>query len=163
MTASPPQAQASPRTASARRPCLPLVSLVLLLATPLSAEVLEDITAASDAAKGTVEQALADQDGGLLASIFTDDAVVISSRGATIKGRSTIRASATLAFLTMGSGQLEVSRRYISVVDSTGYETGNYLFRRGGDDEPGQTFSGRYTVIWELEEGAWKIGRALGQ
>jgi uncharacterized protein (TIGR02246 family) len=140
---------------------LPLV-LFLLSAGPLSAGIREDITAASDEARATVGKALADEDGGLLASIFTDDAVVISSRGQTIKGRSTIRASATLAFLTLGSGKLDLARQYLSIIDSTGYEAGRYVFRRGEGEELDPAFSGKYLVIWEIEDGAWKVARAVG-
>jgi uncharacterized protein (TIGR02246 family) len=136
--------------------------LVFALAVRVTAGFTEEISAASDAARVTITKALEEEDAGLLASVFTDDAVVISSSGQSIQGRTSIRAAAILAFLTLGSGQLEAVRHYISVVDSTGYETGHYLFQRGEIDESSPAFSGHYTVIWQQEDGVWKIARAIG-
>lgn len=123
---------------------------------------LEDVRAASDSAGATIRKAVVDEDGTALASVFTEDGAIISPNGQVIRGRLTIKTSATLLFLTMGGGSLDLVRQGISLIDSTAYETGHYSFRRSDDESTDQTWSGRYTVIWQREVGRWKIDRIIG-
>lgn len=140
-----------------------LIPLMFLLgSSSLPANDLEDVTAASDAAHITIRQALAEEDGGLLASVFTDDGAIISPSGQVIRGRLTIRTSATLLFLTMGGGDLKVTRNGINIIDSTAYETGQYTFRRTGNEAEDRAWSGRYTALWRKETGEWRVSRAIG-
>jgi len=122
---------------------------------------LEDVTAASDSMRTVIRQALADEDGGLLASIFTEDGAVISPDGRVVRGRMTLRASATLLFMTLGGGETEINRHSINLIDSTAYETGRFVFRRSGD-ETTQVWQGAYTAVWRREAGLWKVACAIG-
>ena len=122
---------------------------------------LDDVTAASDSLQAVVREALAEEDGGLLASIFTEDGAVISPDGRVVRGRLTLRASATLLFMTMGGGEIEIKRSAISLIDSTAYETGRFVFTRTGD-ESGDIWRGSYAAIWQREAGRWKVHRAIG-
>lgn len=122
-----------------------------------------DVTAASDSAFATIRTALADESGSKLASIFTSDAAIIMPSGQSVEGRLTIRATATLMLTAFGSGKLTVNRQHISIVDDTPYETGSYSFERPLDgDGKVQRYAGRYTLIWQREDGVWKIHRAIG-
>jgi len=122
---------------------------------------LEDVTAASDSIQMVISRALADEDGTLLTSIFTEDGAVISPDGRVVRGRMTLRASATLLFMTMGSGKIEINRHSISLIDSIAYETGRFVFRRSADDTK-QVLQGAYTAVWSQEIGTWKIACAIG-
>ena len=122
---------------------------------------LEDVTAASDSIQVVISKALADEDGALLASIFTEDGAVISPDGSVVRGRMTLRASAALLFMTMGSGEIEINRHNISLIDSIAYETGRFVFRRSGDDTK-QALQGSYTAVWRQEIGTWKIACTIG-
>ena len=125
------------------------------------ADDLADVTVASDSMKTVIRKALTDENGGLLASIFTEDGAVISPDGRVIRGQITLRTSATLLFLTMGGGEIEINRHSLSLIDSTAYETGRFVFKRSGD-ETNQIWQGSYTAIWQREAGQWKVARALG-
>lgn len=138
-----------------------LLALSLTLAGPTQATDLEEVTAASDKMHSTVRKALAEEDGDLLASVFTEDGAVISPNGRVVSGQLTLKTSATLLFMTMGGGSIEISRQSLSLIDGTAYESGRYIFKRS-DDETNQSWQGLYVAIWQREEGKWKVSRALG-
>ncbi len=108
-----------------------------------------------------VRKALSEEDGDLLASVFTEDGAIISPDGRVVSGQMTLKTSATLLFMTMGGGDIEISRQSLSVIDGTAYESGRFVFQRSGD-ETNQTWPGSYVAIWQHEEGKWKVRRALG-
>jgi uncharacterized protein (TIGR02246 family) len=128
----------------------------------LRADVIADVTAASDSAHATVITALQKSDGAKLASVFTGDGAVITPYGQSFEGRLTIRATATLMLTAFGSGKLTITRQSISVVDGVPYETGQYRFTRRLEKNRTQRYTGRYTLIWKREDGVWKVYRAIG-
>jgi len=140
-------------------------SLALILAAvgPLSATAdgLADLQKASDTAHAVVRRALVEEDGSALASVFTENGAVISPTGQVVRGRTTIRASAILLLLTMGGGEMKISRQDLHLIDSTGYETGLYTFRKAGESKD-RVWTGHYTAIWEKEDSQWKVARAIG-
>lgn len=130
--------------------------------TSIHGSTLDDLMTASNAAHATVTVALVEEEGADLASVFTDKAVIITPRGRSIRGRFTIRTSASILLPGIGGGRLNISRQTLNLIDSTGYETGSYTFTRVGKDDKEETYSGRYTAIWQVEDGRWKIDRLLG-
>lgn len=138
-----------------------LIGLVLGL-TPVGAADLTKITAASDKAAARVSKALLEEDAGVLVSIFTEDGAIIAPSGQMIRGRLTIKTSASLLFMTMGGGKLKINRRNISIIDNNAYETGRYTFQQGDEDSPAKAFTGSYTIVWLKEQGEWKVDRLIG-
>ena len=136
--------------------------LIAWLATTVSAGPIEEIRNASDTAKAIVQRAIAEEDGAALAIVFAENGAVIAPTGEVLKGRLTLKASAMLLMMTLGGGDLKITRHNLNLIDSTGYETGAFTFRRTGSDKSEKAWVGRYTVIWEKEAGQWKIARAIG-
>ncbi|MCX6835178.1 MAG: nuclear transport factor 2 family protein [candidate division Zixibacteria bacterium] len=143
-------------------PLLTNLLLIAFFAAAVSAGPIEEIRSASDTAKALVQRAIAEEDGAALATVFAEDGVVIAPTGEVLKGRLTLKASAMLLMMTLGGGDLKVTRHNLNLIDSTGYETGAFTFRRTGSDKSEKAWVGRYTVIWEREAGQWKIARAIG-
>lgn len=141
---------------------LPNLLLMAGFAMTVSAGPIEEVRSASDTAKALVQRAIAEEDGAALATVFAEDGVLIAPTGEVLKGRLTLKASAMLLMMTLGGGDLKVTRHTINLIDSTGYETGAFTFRRTGSDKSEKAWVGRYTVIWEKEAGLWKIARAIG-
>ena len=141
-----------------------LVSILVLNSRPpaLSAANLDSVLAASDAAHVIVSAAIAEGDGGKLASVFASDGAVMSPGGQTIEGKLTIRATATLLLTTMGTGTLIINRHDLSMIENRAYETGEYTLKQPVDDNKYRTYSGRYTIIWIQEDSVWKIYRVIG-
>ncbi len=139
-----------------------LVPVILPNGSPLPTGGQQILTETSDAAHAAVREALIEEDGAKLASIFTEDGAIISPDGRLLRGRLTIRASASLLFLTSGGGELETTRHNLTIIDSVGYETGRFIFRRAAGDRQIIAWSGRYTIIWQPEGGRWKVARAIG-
>ena len=138
------------------------VTLLLLPAGTASADLLEEVTAASDSARAIAKTALVEKDAGKIASLFTEDAAVIDENGRSIRGRFTIRATLTLLLMATGETEVEISRFDLNLIDSTGYETGKYTLRETSEDGKNRTFTGRCTLIWRFEDKGWKIDRAIG-
>ena len=150
---------------AAVRSAVLLVCLLLGWAFPAGrawAGAVDEVMAASDVAQRTVIRALKESDGGALASVFTSDAAVITPHGQSFEGRLTIRTTATLMLAAFGGGELTITRQSLAVVDGVPYESGHYTFKRRLENDRVQTYSGRYTLIWKREDGAWKVYRAIG-
>jgi len=128
----------------------------------LTAAALDDLRSASDSARAVVQRALAQEDGAVLSSVFTENGAVISPTGEVLKGRLTLKASAMLLMMTLGGGDLTLKRHNLSLLDSTGYETGSFTFRKADSGKDDRNWVGRYTVIWEKENDQWKISHAIG-
>ena len=137
------------------------ITLLALLCplTSVMAQSKDDVIAASDAAARTVVKAVIEEDADLLASVFTENGALIAPDGRRIQGRSTIKASATLLFLTLGGGELKTARLTLSVIDGTAYETGDYVFRK---DKDKPAIKGKYVVVWKQEENRWKVAVVIG-
>jgi ketosteroid isomerase-like protein len=126
------------------------------------AAVPEDLRLASDSAGATVRRALSEEEGTVLASVFTENGAVISPSGEVLRGRMTLKASAMLLMMTLGGGDLTLKRHNLNLLDSTGIETGSFTFRKADAAKDDRGWVGRYTVIWERENNQWKISRAIG-
>jgi ketosteroid isomerase-like protein len=127
-----------------------------------AAAVPDDLRSASDSASSVVQRALAEEDGAALASVFTENGALISPTGEVLKGKLTLKASAMLLMMTLGGGDLTLKRHNLNLLDSVGYETGSFTFREDDSEKDDRGWVGRYTVIWEKENGQWKISRAIG-
>lgn len=138
------------------------IGIMMAGQTVLLAGEIEAVTAASDRAQATIQEAVIDKDGASLASVFTENGAVVAPSGQVVRGRITIRASATLLFLTLGGGHLELTRDNLSLIDNTAYETGRYSFRRTGPAQKDRVWTGSYTAIWLVEEDRWRIDRLIG-
>lgn len=132
------------------------------MATSASASELDTVRKASDSAHVTVREAISEGDGGKLASVFTSDGAVISPGGQTIEGRLTIRVTASLLLSSMGAGTLTTLRHDLSLIDDLAYETGEYTMRQPIADNKVRRYSGKYTIIWKVEDKSWKIYRVIG-
>lgn len=139
-----------------------VLTWLLVGITPVLAADQDDVTTASNNAAAKVSQALLDEDAQKLASIFSDDGAIIVPSGQMIRGRLTIKASASLLFMTMGGGKLKINRSNISILDSNAYETGRYTFHKGEGDAQVEAWNGSYTIVWLFEEGQWKVDRLIG-
>jgi ketosteroid isomerase-like protein len=141
--------------------CIGIVLVGLSYSTPVAA-VPDDLRSASDSARVRVERALVEEDGAALSSVLAENGAVISPTGEVLKGKLTLKASALLLMMTLGGGDLTLKRHNLNLLDSTGYETGSFTFRKADSGKDDRDWVGRYTVIWEKENGQWKISRALG-
>ena len=128
----------------------------------LAAAVPDDLRSASDSARTVVQRALVEEDGAALSSVFTENGAVISPTGEVLKGKLTLKASAMLLMMTLGGGDLTLKRHNLNLLDSTGYETGSFTFRKADSGKDDRDWVGRYTVVWEKENNQWKISRAIG-
>jgi uncharacterized protein (TIGR02246 family) len=138
-----------------------LLGVVTVLAPRAGAEELEDLKAASDSVHQTIIAALADEDSQLLASVFTGEGAIIAPTGESMLGRLTIRASATLLFLTVEAGEVDIDRYSLNIIDGEGYETGRYLYKEPAGEGQSRQYMGRYTLVWQKEDGRWRVHRAI--
>jgi uncharacterized protein (TIGR02246 family) len=138
------------------------LAISIVISGTSQADDLDEVTAASDSLQTVIGRALADEDSDLLASVFTEDGAVISPNGRVVRGRMTLKASAALLFMTMGSGDIEIDRHNLSLIDDTGYETGRFVFKRSGEEANRATFAGSYTAVWQREAGRWKLAVIVG-
>lgn len=141
--------------------CL-LCAWMLIAALSAFASEIDTVRKASDSAHVTVREAIAEGDGEKLASVFTSDGAVISPGGQTIEGRLTIRVTASLLLSSMGAGTLTTSRHDLSLIDDLAYETGEYTMWQPVDEKKSRSYSGKYTIIWKMEDKNWKIYRVIG-
>lgn len=149
------------RNSLTSRLAIALLAVLALSAAPVVAEELDDLKAASDSVHKTIVAALADENSRLLASVFTDEGAIIAPTGESMLGRLTIRASATLLFLSVEAGEVDVDRYSLNIIDGEGYETGRYLYKEPRGDAGERQFMGRYTLIWQKEDGRWRVHRAI--
>ena len=126
------------------------------------AQSTDAVLAASNAAGRTVREAVLEEDGEKLATVFTENAALIAPDGRRVQGRTTIRASATLLFLTLGGGELNRTRLTMNMVDGVAYETGSYEFFKDPGDKQASAIKGKYVVVWKQEQNLWKIAVAIG-
>lgn len=124
----------------------------------------QQILTASDLALKTVRSAIANSDGSAFASVFTSDAKIVTPKGQSVSGRTSIYFAATIILKTYDGFQLSVTRDSVKVVKNTGIEHGSYVLRQAGEKEgdPAVTYTGTYSLTWKKEEGAWKISHAVG-
>jgi len=139
-------------------------ALVFSLAAGIPAnDELAEITRASNSSLTTLTKALATEDSGLLASLFTSNGSIHSSNGYQVSGRLSIRMASKMAMLSSGGGKLSVIRDTIALIDSAYQETGAYTFRVSAENAKSQkTYRGHYQLVWSKEDKVWKISRAVG-
>lgn len=139
-----------------------ICNCLMIMAISASASEIDAVRKASDSVHVTVREAIAEGNGGKLASVFTSDGAVISPGGQTIEGRLTIRVTASLLLSSMGAGTLTTSRYDLSLIDDLAYETGEYTMWQPVDEKKSRSYSGKYTIIWKMEDKSWKIYRVIG-
>lgn len=138
-----------------------LLTVIALSASPAAAEELDDLKAASDSVHKTIVAALADENSQLLASVFTEEGAIIAPTGESMLGRLTIRASATLLFLSVEAGEVDIDRYSLNIIDGEGYETGRYLYKEPDGGQQARQYMGRYTLVWQKDDGRWRVHRAI--
>ena len=128
------------------------------------ADELDDVKKSSRAANSNLKKALINEEGSLLASVFSKDATVTAPNGSSISGRLTIRTTATLLLMTRGGGELTVTSDSLVAIDSLNAyrENGQYTFSQPSGNGQSRKFSGRFEVLWTKEDNLWKIASLVG-
>lgn len=100
-------------------------------------------------------------DSAAIASIFTEDAVYLSSaKEGFVTGRPAIRSLFAARFEAARFLEVTITTASVQVEGDAAYELGtNRLTVQAGDAAP-VTRTGRYLTVWKLQpDGAWRIHR----
>ena len=140
-----------------------LLSVALWL--PVSGLILagseDDLRVASDSTLAAAQAAIKDKDSGKLLSLLSDDAAVITENGRVVQGYMTLRTALMAVFLLSGGSQVSIDRYSLNLIDSTGYETGQYTVKQSLENGSEKKYTGKFTLIWKKESGRWKVHRAI--
>ncbi|MEK6333674.1 MAG: nuclear transport factor 2 family protein [Acidobacteriota bacterium] len=128
-----------------------------------STEVLAEARRAIDKGNAQWVEAWAKGDPSLTASLFTDDGVMLASKGRLIKGRQSIfeRQKAAMAGVEPGV-KVTVTTVDVWLDGDTAYETGKYKYEYKEKGKPGID-EGRYVTMWKRQkDGSWKLVMDMG-
>jgi uncharacterized protein (TIGR02246 family) len=128
----------------------------------LQSESTADVQAAIDRGNRAYLEALERGDSVAYSSLFTDDAISMPARGASIRGRDAIEASVAGAFkhVAFRSGRIRTAETRVE--GNTAYELGGYTFEITADGAE-QRLAGRYLVVWQKVRNTWKIAVEASQ
>jgi len=138
------------------------IGLLCLFSGPLLADEFEGLKATSDSTLEFLQKAIEEKDSDPVLSILTSDAAIITTHGKVVQGYLTMKTSLTAIFFLAGNYKVEIKRHSLNLIDSVGYETGMYTLRQLMEDGTERQLTGRFTLIWQKEDGTWKIHRAIG-
>ena len=108
-------------------------------------------------------EAWAKGDPSMTASLFTDDGVLLASKGRLIKGRQAIfeRQKAAMAGVDPGA-KVTVTTVDVWLDGDIAYETGKYKYEYTEKGKPAVD-EGRYVTMWKRQkDGGWKLVMDMG-
>jgi uncharacterized protein (TIGR02246 family) len=133
---------------------------VLRRKPPTLAEVQEAIDLGND----RYVDSLCNADAEGYANLFLPDGMSLPSQGSILRGRDAIRdnIAATFRKLRYVDGDMQTIETLLA--DDTAYEIGRYEFEteRNGRRKV-EVIRGRYIVVWQRQDGEWKIAIDAGQ
>jgi uncharacterized protein (TIGR02246 family) len=97
-------------------------------------------------------------DAAMVAAIFTEDGVQLSTTGKVIKGREQIRERQKVAMASADPGvKVTVTTTHVWLDGDTAYEVGRYKYEYTEKGKPGKD-EGRYVTAWKRQaDGSWKL------
>ncbi len=127
------------------------------------AETLADVRRAIDRGNAQWSEGWLKGDAAMVAAIFADDGVQLSSSGKIIKGREQIRERQQAAMQGNDPGvKVTVTTVNVWLDGDTAYETGKYKYEYKEKGKPGVD-EGRYVTIWKRQkDGSWKLSMDMG-
>ncbi|MCK4677304.1 MAG: SgcJ/EcaC family oxidoreductase [Bacteroidales bacterium] len=116
----------------------------------------EAIRSAIDQQNANFTEAVSTGDTAALASLYTEDAVLLPPGSDYIKGRNAIQQFYAEGF-TMGEQTTVLSTESINGVNDLVYELGKYDWTLTLEDQTDTTFHGNYLVVWKKVEEVWML------
>jgi uncharacterized protein (TIGR02246 family) len=93
-----------------------------------------------------------------VASLYTEDAIVLPPNTETVRGRDGAKALFDGMIQQMGLPTLTLTTTEVTEVGDTAYEVGSYTMKLQPAGAPVANDSGKYVVIWKRQtDGAWKL------
>lgn len=141
------------RTARARAVwVVPAFITCSLALAPAYAGDKEDIAAAN----AKVEKAVSAGDADTLASLYTDDAILMPPGSPMVTGKDNI-ASVWQSMFEMGVSELDLQPTEVNVTGDTAAEVGTFTYTAGD-----MTGTGKYIVLWQKgDDGNWRLRRDI--
>ena len=132
-------------------------------ADPSGAEALAAVRRAIDKGNAQWSEGWAKGDPAMVAAIFAEDGVQLSSSGKVIKGRQQILERQKAAMQGADPGvKVTVTTTNVWLDGDTAYETGKYKYEYTEKGKPGKD-EGRYVTIWKHQkDGSWKLSMDMG-
>lgn len=97
-----------------------------------------------------------------LASMVTEDAILMVPGYPDVRGRTGIQEAAQQMFASTRITNFKVERREIRVVDDSAYELAWYSETLQGQDGSSTPVQGRYLIVWKRgRDGNWRVHRNL--
>ena len=101
-------------------------------------------------------------DADAVATMFTDDAILLLPNVENVRGRAAIRAFVANVFSTTKVDRLDVTIEELDLHGDTAYERGSYSEGYTVHGQGAKRERGRYIMVWKQQPGgAWKIHRFL--
>lgn len=127
-----------------------------------SAEILTEAKRAIDKGNAQWVEAWEKNDPSMIASIFTENGVILSSSGKVIKGHQQIHDAIKAFMQALGKGsKVGIATTNVWVDGDTAYETGKstYTYQQDGKTVADE---GRYATSWKRQkDGSWKLAVAM--
>lgn len=93
-----------------------------------------------------------------VASLYTEDAVVMPPNSESVRGREGAKALFDGMIEQMGAPLLTLSTEDVTELGDTAFEVGTYTMRMPAAGESAMDDRGKYVVIWRRSgDGAWKL------
>jgi uncharacterized protein (TIGR02246 family) len=93
-----------------------------------------------------------------VASLYTEDAVVLPPNAETVRGRDGAKALFDGMIQQMGLPTLTLTTAAVTELGDTAYEVGAYTMKLQPPGADVVNDSGKYVVIWKRQgDGAWKL------
>lgn len=93
-----------------------------------------------------------------VATLYTEDAVVLPPNGETVRGRAGAKALFDGMIQLMGVPTLTLSTGEVTELGDTAYEVGAYTMKLQPSGADVVNDSGKYVVIWKRQgDGSWKL------
>ena len=116
----------------------------------------EAIGSAIDQQNVNFTEAVSTGDDTAIASLYTEDAVLLPPGSDYIKGRDAIQQFHAKEF-EMGEQTIVLTTESINGTNDLVYELGKYDWTLTLEDQADTTFHGNYVVIWKKVEGVWML------
>ena len=132
-------------------------------AEPGDSEALAAVRKAIDKGNAQWSEGWAKGDAAMVAAIFAEDGVQLTSSGKVIKGREQIQERQKAAMAGADPGvKVTVTTTNVWLDGDTAYETGTYKYEYTEKGKPGKD-EGRYVTIWKRQkDGSWKLAMDMG-
>jgi len=93
-----------------------------------------------------------------VASLYTEDAVVLAPNAPIARGREAIKALFDGMFQQIGAPQLKLTTSDVTEIGDTAHEVGAYAMKAQPPGGPAIDDTGKYVVIWKRQrDDSWKL------